>query len=324
MLIYWVKDKKKQPATTVAEIISMLQLGLIKEDCLSWHQGCETWVPLKDLPALRSYFSKEEPLPELTEQEAKELAEQQAKFEAELEEDEDEEEEEEKKIPEEEEKEKEAPAKGATVITLAPASSTERLLARLFDLSLYAAIYMSIIQWRGLPYQVELSFQNPLIWIFFIPLEAALLTYLGTTPGKAIMGIKVYPLLNIKPLPFRIALQRSLEVYIFGMGSMLLSLFPLSLFTMWFAKRRIEKKGFTFWDERLRTLPMQQKSAGVGRSLLVGGGILFLLLYTNIVQLPWLPAMMEEVENRSPETAEMIRKVAGDNPYLPENTQKTP
>lgn len=80
-----------------------------------------------------------------------------------------------------------------------------------------------------------------------IPLEALLLMQWGTTPAKALFGLRVVQG-DGQRLSFRTAVARTLQVWFFGMGIG----FPLvSLFTMAHAKNVLEREQRTSWDRDL-------------------------------------------------------------------------
>ena len=79
-------------------------------------------------------------------------------------------------------------------------------------------------------------------------LEAAMLYLWGTTPGKAIFGIRVRTLQGERPSALR-ALGRSLYVYLMGVG---FYLFPFMLIGMTFSFFRLMATGQCLWDQHLK------------------------------------------------------------------------
>src|SRR5689334_21790050 len=61
-----------------------------------------------------------------------------------------------------------------------------RFLARMFDYSLFFTALLAI-SWR----KIETSSLVPFEYFLWIPVEAAFLRWLGTTPGKWFLGIKL-------------------------------------------------------------------------------------------------------------------------------------
>ena len=67
----------------------------------------------------------------------------------------------------------------------------ERLLARLADISLYMALFYGVIYARQIPFDVALLPSSPMVWLGYVVLEALLVYFIGTTPGKAMLGMQV-------------------------------------------------------------------------------------------------------------------------------------
>lgn len=80
-------------------------------------------------------------------------------------------------------------------------------------------------------------------WVFT---EASLLSTLGTTPGKALLRIRLVPPTNVEGrAPYGVALTRSLRVWWRGLGAGI----PLvTLFTLLAAHRNLKTKGLSSWD----------------------------------------------------------------------------
>ncbi len=311
MLIHWIKDKQKQSPTTVAEIISMLQTGAIDDTTLAWHKGCTQWVPLKDLPALQSFFGKEiefttpsSPAPEqeVTPNTESEKPEEQnaAGLSAE---------------------DLQEQIKNKSIIMLKMPSPFQRFLARMIDLTLYGFIYMLIINWRGIPWAQGLELSNPFIWMFFIPLETVIISYFHTTPGKSLLGIRLYSLNGKDGLNVGICLKRSFLVFALGVGMMLvLSPIPLFLIALGLSYHKLKKQGYTSWDERCQTVPLQRNKPHPFKTYLAGFLSIYLFLSTLSLMEPWLPAMFENIAEQSPEAAQQLEAL---KEMLPQELQDT-
>lgn len=301
MLIHWIKDKTKQNPTTVAEIISMLQLGDISEDSLAWHKGCASWMPLKELPALQDFFTKAistPPPPPLPEESAPTPAPVASSAPA-------------------------APSEPPTtsplpvdtqenliankLLKLKMPSAVQRFLARMFDLALYGFLYMLMLKLREVPYSISLELSNPFVWLPFIPLEAAVISHFRTTPGKFILGMKIYSVKGPDGLGFGNCLRRSFLVFALGVGMMLTS-FPLPLFLIALALsyRKLSKQGYTSWDERCQTIILQTKKPSKIQAFIIGFLILYTFLSTVQLMEPWMPELIEQRTEISPEFGQMI------------------
>jgi len=93
------------------------------------------------------------------------------------------------------------------------------------------------------------TIENPIIasfllYLVWLPAEAAFLSLLGTTPAKWLFGIRVtHP--NGDLLSFSDALNRSFLVWVRGVG---LGIPVVALFTQLFAYRLLKRTGTTLWD----------------------------------------------------------------------------
>jgi uncharacterized RDD family membrane protein YckC len=83
-----------------------------------------------------------------------------------------------------------------------------------------------------------------ILYILWIPVEAAFISTLGTTPAKWIFGISVLSTTG-KKLSYAAALKRAFLVWVQGEG---LSIPVVALFTRLLAYQRLTKTGTTLWD----------------------------------------------------------------------------
>ncbi len=314
MDIYWIKDKKQCGPATVPDVISRLQIGELTEDSLGWHAGCQSWLPLRELPALADFLHKpadsgtgeEETVP-VTDAPPAETpnapatsptatATETAPLPAET------------AVP--------APSMPA----LAPEipgmqeyasqrvylpSPVARLLARFVDGGLYAVLYGGVIAMRDLPYDAALILMaNPLLWLPLLFLEAWMLSTWGTTPGKALMGIRVTTFGEVPRLSYLRALMRAVMVFTLGLGLMVPQLLLIMLgFEYWMLRRR----GITPWDARCSTLPTQKEPASPSRhTLAVISLYISCVLYFSCMR-PWMPGMIDDIGKTNPELAQSLR-----------------
>ncbi len=298
MDIYWIKDKQRRGPATVPDVISQLQVGELTPETLGWHKGCANWQPLKELPALADFLNKPAELPD--------------------------------EEPEQEEDFPSSPAPAVEAAPLPPApqlaqeasadattpdvtaqriylpSPLARLLARLVDYSLYTMLFYGALYLREVPYDAALMLSvNPLLWLPMVIIEALLLSTWGTTPGKAMMGIRLTTFGEVPRLSFLRAFWRSLMVFTLGMGLMMPQVMLLMLLLEYWMLRR---RGITPWDARCSTLPTQQAPALPSRYVLA-----VITLYSSAVVAagcvqPWFPRMIQKIEQNSPAVAETLRR----------------
>lgn len=281
MDIYWVKDGRRSGPSCVPDVIAMVHSGELSADSLGWHAGCAAWVPLRELPALADFLT--EPRADAPADELPPVPPAGAASAAE-----------EEPLPE-----------GVERIWL-PSPST-RLVARGVDVALYLGMVYAAIYLRHLPFSPALMPDSPYLWMGFVALEAALITFFGTTPGKSFFGIRVVAFHEgvEEEMGFLRALGRSLMVFVGGMG-MMVSFLPvlMSGFSWWI----LRKHGITYWDARMCTFPAQKAPTGRGRRL---AAVLLIFLCLHVVwtsMVPWVPAMLDTIAETSPEQAETLRR----------------
>lgn len=275
MDIYWIADNKKCGPATVPDVISLVQMGELTPDTKGWHAGCEGWMPLRELPALADFLVEREALQEQEETTPP--------------------------VPESDLPPAGVPEGAVKVYLPSPAV---RLLARLVDMMLYMALVYGVIYVRAIPFHAGLLPSSPLVWMGFVALEAGLVAYLGTTPGKALLGIQVRSVSD-KPMSLGRAFSRSCLVFIGGMG-MMVSLLPV--FMMGYSWWTLRQRGITLWDARCTTLPLMFAPATLRRQLLALAVILAGIHLVSLSLQPWLPAMIDTVAQQSPEMAEKMRQ----------------
>jgi uncharacterized RDD family membrane protein YckC len=129
-----------------------------------------------------------------------------------------------------------------------------RWAARVVDGMLFASLIVTCLALAGVgdwfhflirpPF---LALGIPLVWMF---LEAAFLTLLGTTPGKAMLGLSVRSREGGR-MAWRVAMARSFDVWFFGSGANL----PYVQFPLWlFHFLRFRRAGIAPWDHSRGTV----------------------------------------------------------------------
>ena len=211
MDIYWIADKRQCGPATVPDVLSLVQMGELSPDTRGWHAGCGHWMPLRDLPALADFLKEKEESP----QPQNELP----------------------PVPgcEESPAVPEIPQLPPGAVRVYLPTPVERLLARLADISLYMALFYGVIYTRQIPFDVALLPSSPMVWLGYVLLEAVLVYFLGTTPGKAMLGIRLR-CVGEGSMTIGRALSRACLVFVGGLG-MMISVLPLvmmvfSLFTL--------------------------------------------------------------------------------------------
>ena len=328
MDIYWIQDKRKCGPATVPDILSKIQAGELTKQTRGWHKGCGSeWLPLEELPALADFLHREEAIIE------REINEELAR-------------EEEGVTPQAEPAAPATPtpsaipsrlkglpplphvreAAEADTTPLPPGmegamrvylpSPSARLLARFVDYGLYTAAYYGLMMARGVEYDITLWLNaNPLLWLPMAAIEAALLSTWGTTPGKALMGIRMNTFGEAPRLGFFRAFMRSIMVFTLGAGVMLPIMMPVMLaLSFWLLRRR----GITQWDALCSTLPILKAPAQPARYVLAIIGLYICTVVTGSCLKPWWPGILGDIEKENPEWAQTLRQM------MPKGAAATP
>jgi hypothetical protein len=120
-----------------------------------------------------------------------------------------------------------------------PGNPWLRFLARMFDYSLFFMVLWVISKGK-----IETASLVPFEYFLWIPVEAALLRWVGTTPGKWILGIKLQQG-RIHRLNYLIALRRSFHVWFRGLG---MGIPFINVICMLVAFQRLKAFRITTWD----------------------------------------------------------------------------
>lgn len=120
-----------------------------------------------------------------------------------------------------------------------------RFLARFFDYALFLLVLLLIRNTAGARFPESLfEYMIPFEYFAWIPLEVALLTSLGTTPGKFLLRTKITH--GRKPrFDFVTALRRSFNVWLRGLG---MGIPIVNVLCMLVASSKLRMLGMTSWD----------------------------------------------------------------------------
>ena len=278
MDIYWIQGHEQKGPLPEVEVISMLEAGLIPENARAWHAGCPEWVCIRDLPALKGAGAvsrgegerrnrEEEGLENAGEEQAPALA-----ADADC-----------------------PPEEGGTAseegAPLVVPYAYVRFLGRMADIMMHMTLYLSVLRVSGLAfnpgflpgsYEALLYLCLPMVLV-----ETAFLGTLGTTPGKAMLGVSVRDYRG-RRLSFPTAFRRSLFVMVLGLGCFAPSLMLLALFFSWWWVRRF---GFTPWDRKLGTTDVLNDSLTLRKVVMTLVLVILCLQVMYVLLIPWLPEM---------------------------------
>ena len=278
MDIYWIQGHEQKGPLPEVEVISMLEAGLIPENARAWHAGCPEWVCIRDLPALKGAgaVSRGEGERRNREEEGLENAgeEQSPALAADAD------------CPQEEGGT--ASEEGAPLVV---PYAYVRFLGRMADIMMHMTLYLSVLRVSGLAfnpgflpgsYEALLYLCLPMVLV-----ETAFLGTLGTTPGKAMLGVSVREYRG-RRLFFPTAFRRSLFVMVLGLGCFAPSLMLLALFFSWWWVRRF---GFTPWDRKLGTKDVLNSPLTPRKVVMTLALVILCLQLIYVLLIPWLPEM---------------------------------
>lgn len=231
MQFYLLIDGKKSGPFTAYALHGMVKDGSVTEETVAWHAGLDAWKPMGEVPALESYFKAPE-IPKETETDTKP----------------------ESDIP------YTAAAQAARRGTTAPVARIvhnvrpwRRAVARLVDTQLFY-ITVSLAQFK-MGHIDNAHFYQPTmldllsIYAMWIVVESLLLSSIGTTPGKALLSLRIFTEEGEK-LSFGRALKRSVLVWWRGFG---IGFLPLQIFVGVLSYLNLTQSGTTVWDASVKT-----------------------------------------------------------------------
>ena len=262
---------------SIFKVSELIESEEASAETLVWHAGMKEWKPLKEVPALENLFKHVKP-------QDKEAAESEP-FEM-------------PPVPE-----GIPDGSGAATATIADAKVAlatnvrpfVRFWARMFDYTLVSVIVFLLsdvempqpIQGESFSdllnrYMAEMQKPEALLlartqffamigWHF---LEGVLLHVLGTTPGKALFGIRVRQEDGSRLQPLK-SVGRSFYVYLLGVG---LYQVPFILIGMVFSFFRLMSTGDCLWDQHLGNKVEYAKLGGVRIMLAIGAFFVLIML----------------------------------------------
>jgi len=164
-----------------------------------------------------------------------------------------------------------------------------RFFARTFDLmtlgmlALIACVALLSVISPSTLRDFQKLLNNPIaagfiVYLLYLPIEAGFLSFLGTTPGKWIFGIKVLKKTG-ENLTFSEALERVSQVWLRGDG---LGIPLVALFTRIYSYNKLMKTGSTHWDNQVGSI-VTHTSWGLGRAISSVIAVIAILLIYGIL-----------------------------------------
>lgn len=222
MRIFLAENGLKTGPFLLWEVRARLERGELGPDTLGWHEGCDAWMPLRDLPSLGLAgrdTAPDEPLPGAAEFSAPAT----------------------RDIP------------NTSALDTRP-RPWQRYAARMFDMY----CWFTLIALAMKPFGGDFTkiFTEPL-WLLgsqalMLLAEAACLSLFGASPGKAVLGLRVVTKgAASAPMVFQMAMHRTMLVFLIGSPAYLPVYF--SVFAWIFHFFGLSRHGATWWDRRLGT-----------------------------------------------------------------------
>jgi hypothetical protein len=158
-----------------------------------------------------------------------------------------------------------------------------RFWARMIDNNLWALVFALLLKAVGIRIgEMEGAGLGFLVCSSWVPVEATLLAWVGTTPGKWLFNIRLLSL-DGKPLGFGLAFQRARRVWIYGLG---LGLLVFPLITVIYSYFELKKRGASTWDTR-GGIQSQHRQLNGARKLILTFLLCALFLLLSLVAIYW-------------------------------------
>lgn len=223
MKIWLIENGERTGPHEIYDIRDRISNDELNAKTLAWYDGADGWVTLGDVPAYSSYFRKPSSLDKFQREE---------KLTSDF-------------VDSSEKEGVSVDSKpNSATFKNEPLYPVRRFFARLLDISLYnITLFIIKVQMGINPLVVESVGKELLYQIPYLFLDALALSYLGTTPGKWLLNIKLRDNSGQK-LAFPTALIRSTRVWVLGFA-MQSPFILISLPFSWFVAN---KYGKFLWD----------------------------------------------------------------------------
>ncbi len=262
MRIWLIIHGEKQGPFPIHDIITRIYRSELDADTHAWHEGMSEWKPLGEIESFRHEFAK---MGEMDDDER------------------------ETPPPLPQSMPHELP-KG----TLLPGILWRRWTARMLDMVFWHSFSCGFCAMVGWPLKEWLLSEMFLVVAMplWIPLEGLMLHYLGATPGKFLLGLRVTTSDNSR-LPLATATIRALRCFFMGMGAFFPIVMPFChAFSWWFARRQ----GMAIWDAPQKLQVSSQLFPWWRCAIMALVG----LFLCNLLSLPSVPVMKEVISIRMP------------------------
>ena len=269
MQIFLSENGQRTGPFTPWEVRGRLERKEISPDMLGWHDGCENWMPLRELPYLgyrddgsQEIYEGSEPL-EFPVPEGHPI------------------------MPEKYDVDAMAAANDPARRFDHPSAKSpqpwRRMLARWMDFTFWLVILAVAFKPFGYSFSnflLSASAQSFSLLLFVLS-ESACLAVFGVTPGKAILGLRVQAKGSQgNPPPFLCTLKRTFFVFVYGCA---LWIFPLMFITWAFHYVSLVRQGATWWDRKLGLETLSSRLQPARAVLFVGVFFALQILLNQLV-----------------------------------------
>lgn len=273
MEYYVAKDGEKQGPFTQYQISTMIRDGELLPETLAWHRDLDGWKSIADIPSLQPVLRS---IARKKEEERKAALESMAEASS---------------LNQKGKSKKQGKKENQKLI---PVATEVRPLVRFWARSFDYLIVVLIVMWfsdvefsfkftlkdlsemlDGQPQSAEMLRYSLALWHV---IEGVMIALVGTTPGKALFGIRIVTRSGSMP-PILKGIIRSFLVYILGVA--LFYFYLLSILAMTFAFFRLMAKGSTLWDSTLQ-LEVKHPPLTWIRIILAIGAFITLMLMQNL------------------------------------------
>lgn len=247
----------------------MLEEGTLMPTDSVWHEGMENWQRLEDTESLSAVLNREPAVREETEEE------------------------EPKPKPKAPPVLPENPDEILAVLRTRRVLASRRFFARHIDMMLAsmvtvgtaAALGIGDVWQMHLPDSIPMLLAPAIVWLLVEPFVLALW---GTTPGKAVLGLRVESADGGR-ISMKQALQRSVLVWAGGMGFGVRAGNILPVAQWGYAWWMLQRRGTTLWDHTARTVV---RAVPLRRSHAIGmasAAAIFIAMHVWLTLVPPLP-----------------------------------
>ncbi|MDB6132555.1 MAG: rdd family [Verrucomicrobiales bacterium] len=307
MDVYVLKEGRRLGPFVPFKVRELMEDGEISPSDLGWVEGMDSWAPLETMEPLAGWMPRKPgeppPLPS-PEQWAEKTAAARLR-----------------RVAETNEKAR-------------PLRAIQRWVARLVDAALWNALAWTVgVQagwldvWSWVPGMSGLlvALVPPLLWL---PVEATLLAFLGTTPGKWFLGIRITDDLGQK-LAWTAAMKRAALAHVTGngIGFPVGTLLPVIQWSLsWMFYRRT---GTTLWDRAAGSEVVHTGVPAMGLITVALTGIGWMWVFMQLalhapIPADFPPEMRVEVESMRHQLQDMGKEIEKQSQQQPQSPAAVP